>query len=187
MGELGPSPPTGQAVSREISLDVTDEEQMGFLTRKPGLLHNRGNHLLSAALDDALCHAGVRVVIRVEQIIVIVCRRALAEGLRLRSFERGRRRQGLVDKRVEQRELVLVVQIERAAVDIGAAADIVGRITSAFIQEPFWALTAQLPQAGYIAVNNKTQFLPRAIEDWGLAVRADIADVLADVRKTLGR
>jgi len=52
----------------------------------------------------------------------------------------------------------------------------VGRMTPAFIQEPFWALTAQLPQAGYIAVNNKTQFLPRAIEDRGLAVRADIAD-----------
>ena len=63
----------------------------------------------------------------------------------------------------------------------------VGRMTPAFIQEPFWALTAQLPQASYIAVNNKTQFLPRAIEDRGLAVRADIADVLADVRKTLGR
>ena len=63
----------------------------------------------------------------------------------------------------------------------------VGRITPAFIQEPFWALTAQSPQASYIAVNNKTQFLPRAIEDRGLAVRADIADVLADVRKTLGK
>ena len=80
MGELGPSPPTEQAVDCEISLDVVDEEQMGVLARKPGLLHNRGNHLLSAALDDALRHAGVRVVIRVEQIIVIVCRRALAEG-----------------------------------------------------------------------------------------------------------
>ena len=63
----------------------------------------------------------------------------------------------------------------------------VGRLTPMFIQEPFWALTAQLPQASYIAVNDKTQFLPRAIEDRGLAVRADIADVLADVRKTLGR
>ena len=187
MGELRPSLPAEQAVDREISLDVVDEEQMGVLAREPGLLHNRGNHLLGAALDDALRHAGVRVVIRVEQIIVIVCRRALAEGARLRSLERRRRRQGLVDKRVEQRELVLVAQMERAAVDIGAAADIVGRITSAFIQEPFWALPAQLPQAGYIAVNNKTQFLPRAIEDRGLAVHADIADVLADVRKTLGR
>ena len=62
-----------------------------------------------------------------------------------------------------------------------------GRITPAFIQEPFWALTAQLPQASYIAVNNKTQFLPRTIEERGMAIRADIADVLADVRKALGR
>lgn len=63
----------------------------------------------------------------------------------------------------------------------------VGRMTPAFIQESFWALTAQLPQASYIAVNNKTRFLPRAIEGRGMAIRADIADVLADVRKTLGR
>ena len=115
MGELGPSPPAEQAVDRKISLDVVDEDQMGVLARKPGLLHNRGNHLLGAALDDALCHAGIRIVIRVEQIIVVVCRRALAEGPHFRSFERRCRRQGLVDKRVEQRELVLVVQIERAA------------------------------------------------------------------------
>mgnify|MGYP006914485418 CR=1 FL=1 len=46
------------------------------------------------------------------------------EGTRLRSLERRHRRQGLVDKRVEQGELVLVVQIERATVDIGAAANI---------------------------------------------------------------
>lgn len=89
VGELGPSPPTEQAVDREISLNVVDKEQIGVLARKPGLLHDRGNHLLRAALDNALGHAGVRVVIRVEQIIVIVCRRALAEGIRLRSFERG--------------------------------------------------------------------------------------------------
>ena len=92
VGELGPSPPTEQAVDREISLNVVDKEQMGVLARKPGLLHVRGNHLLRAALDNALGHAGVRVVIRVEQIIVIVCRRALAKGIRLRSFERGRGR-----------------------------------------------------------------------------------------------
>lgn len=54
MGELGPSPPAEQAVDRKISLDVVDEDQMGVLARKPGLLHNRGNHLLGAALDDAL-------------------------------------------------------------------------------------------------------------------------------------
>ena len=62
------------------------------------------------ALDDALRHAGVRVVIRIEQIIVVVCRRALAEGPHFRSFERCRR-QGLVDKRDRQRELVLEVQM----------------------------------------------------------------------------
>ena len=112
------------AGDREVSLDVVDEDQMGVLARKPGFFHDRGNHLLSAALDDALRHPGVRVVIQVKQIIVIVCRRALAEGARLRSLERRRRRQGLVDKRVEQRELVLIVQIKRAAVDISAAADI---------------------------------------------------------------
>lgn len=63
----------------------------------------------------------------------------------------------------------------------------VGRLTPAFIQEPFWALTAQLPRARYVGVNNVTQFLPEAIEDRGLAVRADIAQVLADVRAKLGR
>lgn len=63
----------------------------------------------------------------------------------------------------------------------------VGRMTPAFIQEPFWALTAQLPQANYIGVNNVTQFLPEAIEDRGIAVCADIADVLADVRSEMGR
>ena len=55
MGELGPSLPAEQAVDRKISLDVVDEDQIGVLARKPGLLHNRGNHLLGAALDDALC------------------------------------------------------------------------------------------------------------------------------------
>lgn len=80
MGKLRPSPPTKQAVDREISLDVVNEEQIGVLTRKPGLLHDLGNHLLGPALNDTLCHPGVRIVIRVEQIIVIVCRRALAEG-----------------------------------------------------------------------------------------------------------
>lgn len=55
MGELGPSPPAEQAVDRKISLDVVDEDQMGILTQKPGLRHDRGNHLLGAALDDALC------------------------------------------------------------------------------------------------------------------------------------
>lgn len=89
MGELGSPPPTEQAVDREISLSAVDKEQIGVLARKPGLLHDRGNHLLRAALDDALGHAGVRVIIRVEQIIVIVCRGVRTEGIRLRFFERG--------------------------------------------------------------------------------------------------
>ena len=53
VGKLRPSPPTEQAVDREVSLDVVDEEQISVLARKPDLLHDRGGHLLSAALDDA--------------------------------------------------------------------------------------------------------------------------------------
>ena len=63
----------------------------------------------------------------------------------------------------------------------------VGRMTPAFIQEPFWALTAQLPQASYIARKQQDAVSPPRDRGSGLAVRADIADVLADVRKTLGR
>ena len=55
MGELGPSPPPEQAVDREISLDVVDEDQIGVLARKPGLLHDRGSNLLGTTLNDALC------------------------------------------------------------------------------------------------------------------------------------
>lgn len=53
MGKLRPSPPTEQAVDREVSLDAVDQEQLSVLARKPGLPHDRGDHLLSAALDDA--------------------------------------------------------------------------------------------------------------------------------------
>lgn len=63
----------------------------------------------------------------------------------------------------------------------------VGRMTPMFIQEPFWNLVAQWPESSYVAVNNKTQFLPKDIEDQGLAIKADIADVLKDVRHELGR
>ena len=48
-------------------------------------------------------------------------------------------------------------------------------------------LTAQLPHAHYISVNNVTQFLPEAIEDRGIAIRKDIAKALADVRSDMGR
>lgn len=63
----------------------------------------------------------------------------------------------------------------------------VGRMTPSFIQEPFWVLTSQLPRANYVSINNVTQFLPKAIEDKGVAIKGDIAQVLKDVRSELGR
>ena len=61
----------------------------------------------------------------------------------------------------------------------------VGRMTPMFIQEPFWNLTASLPQTKYIAVNDKYNFLPRAIEDKGMVIVHDIAKTLSDVRAAL--
>ena len=58
----------------------------------------------------------------------------------------------------------------------------VGRLTPMFIQEPFWQLTANLPQARYISVNDKYDFLPQGIEDKGMSIVGDIAAVLSDVR-----
>lgn len=57
----------------------------------------------------------------------------------------------------------------------------VGRLTPMFIQEPFWELTAQLPGAYDIAVNRDYQFLPQKIENKGIAIKADLAQVLDDV------
>ena len=61
----------------------------------------------------------------------------------------------------------------------------VGRMTPMFIQEPFWNLTAMNPNARYIAVNDRYAFLPRQIEDRGMAIRGDIAQVLDDVAARL--
>ena len=63
----------------------------------------------------------------------------------------------------------------------------VGRMTPMFIQEPFWNLTLALPDAYYVAVNDRYDFLPKQLEDKGVAVRGDIARVLRDVRARLGR
>lgn len=63
----------------------------------------------------------------------------------------------------------------------------VGRMTPMFIQEPFWNLTYSLPQAGYISINDKYDLLPEQIEDKGMVVIGNIADVLADVRKEMER
>ena len=56
----------------------------------------------------------------------------------------------------------------------------VGRLTPMFIQEPFWALTASLPQAKYISINKDYAFLPEKIEDKGLAIKGDIGAVLKE-------
>lgn len=59
----------------------------------------------------------------------------------------------------------------------------VGRMTPMFIQEPFWNLTAALPDAYYISVNNQYDLLPEQIEGKGIVIVNDIAKVLHDVRK----
>lgn len=63
----------------------------------------------------------------------------------------------------------------------------VGRMTPMFIQEPFWNLTMNLPDARYISVNAQYDFLPEQIEDKGMAIRGDIARVLEDVKKEMER
>lgn len=61
----------------------------------------------------------------------------------------------------------------------------VGRLTPMFIQEPFWNLTLAFPRACYIAVNDRYGFLPKPLEDKGMAIVADIAWVLRDAREKL--
>lgn len=56
----------------------------------------------------------------------------------------------------------------------------VGRMTPMFIQEPFWNLTLNMPEARYIAVNDRYAFLPEDIEERGMVIRGDIARVLED-------
>ena len=61
----------------------------------------------------------------------------------------------------------------------------VGRLTPMFIQEPFWNLTLSLPDAYYISVNEKYDFLPKQIEDKGIAILGDIGIVLTDVKDAI--
>lgn len=63
----------------------------------------------------------------------------------------------------------------------------VGRMTPMFIQEPFWNLTYQLEDSYYIAINNQYDFLPKQIEDKGMTIVHNIANVLEDVRKEMER
>ena len=62
----------------------------------------------------------------------------------------------------------------------------VGRMTPMFIQEPFWNLTLSFPHARHIGVNDKYDFLPKQLEDKGMTIVADIAQVLRDARDTMG-
>lgn len=61
----------------------------------------------------------------------------------------------------------------------------VGRMTPMFIQEPFWNMTLSFPHARYIAVNDKYDFLPKQLENKGMTIVADIAQVLRDARNTM--
>lgn len=58
----------------------------------------------------------------------------------------------------------------------------VGRMTPMFIQEPFWNMTLNLPYASYLTINPRDAILPKQLEDRGLAIHEDIADILRDVR-----
>ena len=44
-------------------------------------------------------------------------------------------------------------------------------------------MTYALPQAFYITVNPKDAYLPKELENKGLAIREDIAEVLIDTKK----
>ena len=58
-------------------------------------------------------------------------------------------------------------------------------MTPMFIQEPFCVLTNNLPNAFDVMVNKEYQFLPEQIEDKGVAIKGDIAQVLDDVKDVL--
>lgn len=57
----------------------------------------------------------------------------------------------------------------------------VGRMTPMFIQEPFWNLTYNLPNAFYITINPQHAIVPQEIMQKGLAIRDDIDKVLKEV------
>ena len=61
----------------------------------------------------------------------------------------------------------------------------VGRMTPMFIQEPFWSLTKGLPNAYYIGVNDRYNFLPKDIEDKGMVIVENISKVLKDTANSI--
>jgi len=57
----------------------------------------------------------------------------------------------------------------------------VGRMTPMFIQQPFWNLTYNLPQASYVNINPKDALTHPKIEDKSLVIHEDINTVFADI------
>ena len=60
-------------------------------------------------------------------------------------------------------------------------------MTPMFIQEPFWSLTHSLPDAWYISINEKYQFLPEQIDNKGIAILEDIGKALEDIKSEMER
>jgi len=56
----------------------------------------------------------------------------------------------------------------------------VGQMTPMFIKEPFWNMTYSWPDTYYITINPKDALLPEELNDKGLAIHKDIAQVLRD-------
>src|SRR5690625_7417029 len=54
----------------------------------------------------------------------------------------------------------------------------VGQMTPMFIKEPFWNMTYSWPDTYYITINPKDALLPEELNDKGLAIHEDIAQVL---------
>jgi len=61
----------------------------------------------------------------------------------------------------------------------------VGRMTPMFIQQPFWNLTYNLPQASYVNINPKDAITHPKIEDKSLVIHDDINTVFADIAESL--
>ncbi|MDO4556662.1 MAG: NAD-dependent protein deacetylase [Lachnospiraceae bacterium] len=61
----------------------------------------------------------------------------------------------------------------------------VGRMTPMFIQEPFWSLTYNLPNAYYININPKDAIVPVQLKDKGMAIHEDIAKVFSEIKERI--
>lgn len=59
----------------------------------------------------------------------------------------------------------------------------VGRMTPMFIQEPFWQLTYQLPNAYYISINPNDALMPVQLKNKGFLINQDIGNVLSEAVK----